>query len=80
MSVSAIPLSPPLDDDASHGIRVGRGDKLNRDVATAGKITMEKTFRRTAVLGADVSAMGFLLHVNLRSTGPDQDTFVTSAA
>jgi hypothetical protein len=65
--MSAIPLSPPLHDDPSHWVRVGRGDKLNRDVAAAGKIAMEKTFCGTAVLRADVSAERFLLHVNLRS-------------
>jgi hypothetical protein len=48
--MSAIPLSPPLHDDPSHWVRVGRGDKLNRDVAAAGKIAMEKTFCGPAVL------------------------------
>jgi hypothetical protein len=67
MSVAAIPLSPPLDDDPSHRVGVGGGDKLDRDVASAGKVAMEKAFRGTAILRADVSAERFLLHVNLRS-------------
>jgi hypothetical protein len=69
MSTSAVALTPPLDDDPSHAIRVGSGDKLDCDVTAARKIAMKKTFCGTAVLGADVSAERFLLHWYLRRHG-----------
>jgi hypothetical protein len=49
MSQSASTISSPLDGDPRHRVRIGRRNELDRDVATARKVAMEKTFSGTAV-------------------------------